>query len=27
VIEALERLGGDDALGVAALMREDLGKL
>lgn len=27
VIEALERLGGDDALGVAALMRENQGKL
>ncbi len=27
VIEALERLGSDDALGVAALMRENLGKL
>jgi transcriptional regulator len=26
VIEALERLGSDDALGVAALMRENLGK-
>ena len=27
VIEALERLGSDDALGVAALMRENQGKL
>ena len=27
VIEALERLGSDDAVGVAALMRENLGKL
>ncbi len=27
VIEALEQVGGDDALGVAALMRENLGKL
>jgi len=27
VIEALERLGSDDALGVAALMRENLGQL
>ncbi len=27
VIKALERLGSDDALGVAALMRENLGKL
>jgi transcriptional regulator len=27
VIEALERLGSDDALGVAALMRENEGKL
>jgi len=26
VIEELERLGSDDALGVAALMREDLDK-
>jgi hypothetical protein len=27
VIEALERLGSDNALGVAALMRENLDKL